>query len=61
MDHFIFKPDANFKSLFGSVRDQVELHIFMHRNVWDFDLVVEEGYAAIAIQGAHLAQAEDIL
>jgi hypothetical protein len=42
MDHFIFKPDANFESLSGNVRDQVELHIFTHRNVWNFDLVVEE-------------------
>ena len=60
MDHFVVVPDTNFESLSGEVRDQMELHIFTHRNVRDIDLVVEERDAAIAIQGAHLAQAEDI-
>ena len=42
MDHFIIKPDTNFESLFGDVRDQVEFHIFAQRDVRDFDLMVEK-------------------
>jgi hypothetical protein len=61
VNHFVVVPDANFESLSGEVRDQMELHLLTHRNVRDFDLLVEERDAAIAIESAHLAQAEDIL
>jgi hypothetical protein len=60
MDHFEFKPDTDLEGVFGEVRDQMQLHIFMHRNMRDFDFVVKERDAAIAIQGASLAQAENI-
>jgi hypothetical protein len=42
MDYFMFIPDANFESLSDEVRDQMELHILTHRNVWRFDLLVEK-------------------
>jgi hypothetical protein len=61
VNQFVFEPDANFESLPGNVRDQVELDIFPDRDMRDLDLVIEESDTAIAIHGAHLAQAEDVL
>ena len=59
--HFSLVPDAYFKTIPGQVGDQVKLDIFIVRDIWNVDLVVEKGDKAITIEGAGLAQAKDVL
>jgi hypothetical protein len=53
-------PDADFDHLFGWIRDQMKLNVFMQRHLRQIDLVVEQGDSAVAIDGSGFSQAEDV-
>jgi hypothetical protein len=52
MNHFGLEPNANFDSLLGKVRNQVDIDIFMQRGMGDLDVEVEERDPTIPIHDA---------
>ena len=54
MDDVLVPPDPDLEDLPGEVRDHMKLNLFMQGDLWDLDLLVEDGDAAIAIHDTGL-------
>ena len=60
MSEFAVPPDADLDGLFGGVRDEVSVDLFLKGDVWDLDLMGEEGDLAVSVDYSGLVEAEDV-
>jgi hypothetical protein len=42
VDHLVIPPYPDFKDLLSNIRDHMQLNIFSQRDMWDFNLLIEE-------------------